>query len=344
MSFLEAATTIKQKDNAINENVMQASLHVERDEDAVVLIEPVDTMFVEEENVRPNIEYLQDSKHETRDVAAKRVGSKRLVAEVKPVVSRESDRIKEPPGDFCTEEKMHSHCTGKFEQNINLPRFKIELLKYFKFKMKYETENLSITLNENNEKITFKASSPGDLNAATVQLYECLDKEVAIARKLSDHRFAFLSRKPCLDCLRSKCDKCNLKVVYKTDKNKKEITSHSLVDEHAKRGIQLLDTAVTTIKVDIKPEQRKYMSTPAWTSLLASLDRDETTVYFTGETLNIESMKDHIATEVEQKILQYLNNTQKPVVSKKEASVTLESSKARCFKTCLEQKLRGEIL
>lgn len=334
--------TIKQKDTATNQNVIQASLPVEQDKDAACLI--TDSMFHEDEKNCSNIEHLQDSKHETRDVAAKRVGSKQAVDEVKLVVSHESDSFKEQRGDICTKKGMHSQCTGGFEQTIDLPSYKIELLSHFKFKKKYETENLAIALNKNDEKVSFKATSPGDLKAATVQMYECLDKDVAIARKLPDHRFAFLSRKSCLDCLRSKCDEYNLNVVYEIDKNKKEIKSHSFVEEHAKRGIQLLDTEMTTIKVDIRPEQRKCMSKPAWTSLLASLDRDETTVYLTGETLNIESMRDHMATEAKQKILQYLKNTQKPVVSKKEATVTLESSKARCFKTCLEQKLRGEIL
>ncbi|XP_045203458.2 uncharacterized protein LOC123556639 isoform X1 [Mercenaria mercenaria] len=264
------------------------------------------------------------------------------VATVKPVFRQQVDTHEVQKvlavGQYSSKPQEERH---EFEQDIDLPDYKIELLVLCRFQEKHESERLKISIKQKEGKVAFKATSFEEFKAVRVDMYDCLDSVVADGKKLSDARYALLSRKQCLSWIRSKCETTNIRVVFVTDDNRKEIICHSFSEKETSRGIQLLE-GVTATTVRVRPEQQICLRNHAWSTLKKSLDNDMTSVYVTenGTCICIESLIDNKAREAKQKVIQYLS---KDSVNKKLATVTLEAAKARCFKACIEDKLRQEI-
>ncbi|XP_045203463.2 uncharacterized protein LOC123556643 [Mercenaria mercenaria] len=323
-NYFETSTDIDTKQDIAGEVRMKPNMHCD---------------------TRQSVSLLSGNKRQLK-VFDSNVQSKQTVAAIKPVVRTESvDRENQnnmEDGQPSSERRNIRHCDREFKDEIALPCIKIDLLVLGRFNAKHETENTQISYNRNEKKVIFKTRSFDELKVLKLKMYECLDRVVSDVKTLTEQRYQLLCRPNCLGNIQSKSEELeNIRVLYQCDKNRKAIRCFAFTEREARKGIQLLEEEITQLKIHIKPSQLQCLSNTTWISLKKYLDVDLTSVFVAenGETIVVEGLIEQEATTAYHVIIRYLKDNMKV----KQVSTILESSKARCFQTRFENKLRHKM-
>ncbi|XP_045203465.2 uncharacterized protein LOC123556644 isoform X2 [Mercenaria mercenaria] len=274
------------------------------------------------------------------------------VAAVKPVVRNVQRQVSNDSEDGSSRakngrrkrtskvnEKQRSLCC---EAEIRLSPVKIIMLIIFRFQKKTQTDTLKVIFKEKEGKLILNGSSDEDITDAKLKVHECVEQIVCCTESLSRMKCMFLSRQACRDCLRARCIKQKVRAAFEVDESKSILKSHAFSVEDAEKGLQLVKDEIFVSRIQLRPGQEQFLNDEDWNRMIEVLDSGLTTIYL-DESANkmvlIESFVDTKAKDANRKIIEYL----KQHVPKKTGEVVLEEAKAKCFKSCFEEKLRRNV-